>query len=338
MALTSLLQRFTKRNTRNSRRHRLRMSLRRMDGQIVGQLDALLTPDTLPEHGRVFVVGSSDRVHLVGPLPLLPRHLAIWVRPLGMGRIFLRAFCLHPELTLTTPALPTPAGAVSAVDRLSLRFGTLSLHITSIPLADDANLTLLAHPNEMFAAVTDDKDGKDAHTHDNFDSYAQEHTPTLSAAHIEPVGSQLAFFPPNKTVQHAEVVSSIAGPARGGHAIPALLSESDDELTGSLLLHTRSGAHSVDLRFWELQRGVLIGRSRRCMLGRGFDESEGLSRLHAFVALIDGGIYAFDLASRYGLRDVNQPAKLMHAARLDNGRGCIVYGAGHLAWNGLIDD
>ena len=83
-------------------------------------------------------------------------------------------------------------------------------------------------------------------------------------------------------------------------------------------------------------RGILIGRSRRCTLGRGFNENEGLSRIHALVVALDEpgavGVFAFDLASRYGLRDVSRPSRMVPTARLDDGVGCLVYGAGYLTW------
>jgi hypothetical protein len=72
------------------------------------------------------------------------------------------------------------------------------------------------------------------------------------------------------------------------------------------------------------------------VLGRGFDENDGLSRVHALVVGLEeagtSGVFAFDLASRYGLRDVSRPSRLVPMARLDDGVGCLVYGAGYLTW------
>ena len=48
------------------------------------------------------------------------------------------------------------------------------------------------------------------------------------------------------------------------------------------------------------------------------------------VIQIENKIYALDLASKYGLRDVTKPTTQIHCARLDNQIGCLVYGAGHL--------
>lgn len=68
------------------------------------------------------------------------------------------------------------------------------------------------------------------------------------------------------------------------------------------------------------------------MIGCRFDQSDGLSRLHAIVVAIHGRIMIFDLASRYGLRDMRSASRLMRSAFLDNNIGCMIYGAGQLVY------
>ncbi len=276
---------------------------------------------------RAVVIGTGDRVDvavggkgepLIGGMSsqtgdgILPRHLAILVVPLPNGTL-LRAVSLHPErgFAVLPPGqdiptvdaierLDTPSGSVVAWNACRLTFGGLVLDVVV------------------------------------------EGAGAPDVLEVLPVGQQLAFHSgaPLKAVGTA--VASIAGPALdgaggGGHAIPALVHMRDDEPDGgALVLRARSGVVRVDVPVSDLLRGVLVGRSRRCVLGRGFDENDGLSRVHALVVGLDepgaAGVFAFDLASRYGLRDVSRPSRLVPMARLDDGIGCLVYGAGYLTW------
>lgn len=277
---------------------------------------------------RAVVVGTGDRVDVAvggeaSPLPggmssqatdgLLTRHIAILVVPLPNGTL-LRALSLHPDCGFAVVPLegsiptvdvvermPTPTGSVVGWNALRLIFGGLVLDV-----------------------VVDGSGASDV-------------------LELLPAGTQLAFHEGAAIKVVATAVSSIAGPALdgaggGGHAIPALVQMrgADGADDGSLVLRARDGVVRVDVPVRDLMRGILIGRSRRCTLGRGFNENEGLSRIHALVVALDEpgavGVFAFDLASRYGLRDVSRPSRMVPTARLDDGVGCLVYGAGYLTW------
>jgi hypothetical protein len=254
---------------------------------------------------RVFVVGTGERADLPTPPGLMPRHVAVLAVPHPEG-IRIRAFTLHPERGIAPfvagmeqaeyfdegQAQP-PVGGVRGLGRLEVSFDGYILTIET----------------------------------------GQEGGPgTLEDIETIPRGEQLAFFNASFLRPVGNCVSSVTGPGGGGHAIPALVTHGMNERPqpGNLVLRSRDGVHRVEPVPHELTRGLLIGRSRRCILGRGFDENDGLSRIHALVLRIDDGVYAFDLASRYGLRDVARPNRLVSTARLDDGIGCLVYGAGHL--------
>ncbi len=245
---------------------------------------------------RAFVIGSGERVDVTAPGGLLPRHIAVVVVPTPQG-VLVRALTLHPEHAMTVHAdgaEPLLVGSAEAFGQLRLRF-------------DGFELTIDAHLHQLPTA------------------------PEPEGMAVFPPGEQLGFYQGSTLKPVGNVVSSISGPGGGGHAIPALvMGMPEPESAGTLVLHGRSGVHRLEPTWTELRRGVLIGRSRRCVLGRGFDENDGLSRVHALCMMIDTGVYVFDLASRYGLRDVARPTRVMQAARLDNGTGCLVYGAGHL--------
>lgn len=249
---------------------------------------------------RVFVVGVGDRVDLGSPGGLLPRHIAI-VAEQAIGSVLLRVISLHPERALRVVhddgSESGPVGGVVAVDAVKVAF-------------EDYTLTV------------------DAKTHASSLGSTPGPLSTLN------MGEQLGFFSGGTLRPVGDVVSSISGPSAGGFAVPALVADlgNPDFTRGDLVLRTRDGLYELSPRPDELQRGVLVGRSRRCVLGRGFDENDGLSRVHALVMLLGDGVYAFDLASRYGLRDVSRPGKLVNSARLDDGAGCLVYGAGHLIY------
>lgn len=276
---------------------------------------------------RAVVIGTGDRVDVAvggnaSPLPggmssqtgdgILPRHLTILVVPLPNGTL-LRAVSLHPERgfavlppTSDIPGIDaiermdTPSGSVVGWNALRLSFGGLVLDVVV------------------------------------------EGAGSADVLEVLPTGLQLAFHAGSQLKAVGTAVASIAGPALdgaggGGHAIPALVHVKEDEPDGgALVLRARSGVVRVDVPVGDLLRGVLVGRSRRCVLGRGFDENDGLSRVHALVVGLDEpgavGVFAFDLASRYGLRDVSRPSRLVPMARLDDGIGCLVYGAGYLTW------
>ena len=145
-------------------------------------------------------------------------------------------------------------------------------------------------------------------------------------------GQQLAFQEDDDVSFIGTLIDSVTGPGSGGHAIPALSQEGGPERSDlqKLTLRSSKGYRSVYMEPEMLEKGILIGRSRRCKLGRQYSDQDGLSRIHAMVIELEGKIYALDLASKYGLRDVTKPTVKVHAARLDNQIGCLVYGAGHL--------
>ena len=265
----------------------------------------LLSDGTFDAVGpRVFVVGHGPRTDVSGPANLLPRHLALLCMPHAEG-VRVRALVLHPERSLK--ALPQPNTLSPGDSQHSVCGGMESTGPMRFEFED---LVL------------------EVHAHYPGQAQPQRGFPTL----FLPVGEQLAFCtsPPLQPV--GSVVASVAGPQGGGHAIPALtLSSAEGEpIAGILSLRTRDGLRRAEAGPTELRKGVLIGRSRRCVLGRTFHENDGLSRLHALVISLGNHIYAFDLASRYGLRDVSRPSQYIHTARLDDGVGCLVYGAGHL--------
>lgn len=266
---------------------------------------------------RAFVIGTGERVDLAVPGGLMPRHVAVVTVPRTDG-VFVRVLSLHPDRGLATNLLPRagasapaeqiaeaeaagpePIGGVSARDAARVRFDGLELEVT----------TELDAPEAVFQ-------------------------PALLETF--PTGAQLAFHAGAPVRPVGDSISSISGPEGGGHAIPALVfaSREGEALGGSLVLRARSGAHRVEVDAEQLRRGVLIGRSRRCVLGRGFDENDGLSRVHALVMRVEEGVFALDLASRYGLRDVSRPSRLLAMARIDDGIGCLVYGAGYLTYEG----
>lgn len=275
--------------------------------------------DTDAQGPRAFILGTGERVDLTAPHGLLPRHVAVLTVPYADG-VQVRVISLHPDRGLVhlrrdaplppaevTPdddedgglgaTLSTPVGGLIGWARVSCLFDGFILEVAAE----------LERPSDVVRLPADE--------------------PRLLAK-----GEQLAFFNGSSVRPVGNVVSSVSGPGGGGHAVPALVADVPDLDVdpGSLVLRSRGGVHRIEPTPRELRRGILIGRSRRCVLGRGFDENDGLSRLHALVMLVDDGVYAFDLASRYGLRDVARPNRLIHTARLDDGVGCLVYGAGHL--------
>jgi len=285
--------------------------------------DVVIGSARVESHGpRAIVVGTGDRVDVAvgggqAPLPggmnsqagdgIMPRHLAIVVIPLPNGTL-LRAISLHPERGFAV--LPTggrlPGG--EAIEETETATGSV-LGWNSLRLSFDGYVLDV----EVEGAGASD------------------------ILEVLPVGLQLAFHTGAPLRPVGSAVSSVAGPDGGGHAIPALvLPEVVPSEPSTLVLRARSGVFRVDVPVDDLMRGVLVGRSRRCVLGRGFDENDGLSRVHALVMSLDepgtAGVFAFDLASRYGLRDVSRPSRLVPMARLDDGVGCLVYGAGYLTW------
>jgi hypothetical protein len=279
-------------------------------------------------HGaRALVIGTGERVDVAvggdaAPLPggmssqagdgLLPRHLAVLVVPLPSGTL-LRAVSLHPERGFAVLPPDGPIPSVDVVERID----------TSIGSVVSWNALRLTFDGFLLDVVVDGAGSPDV-------------------LDVLPLGQQLAFHTGAPLRSVGGAVSSIAGPALdaggGGHAIPALVNLAADDVAGSLVLRSRAGVTRLDLPADHLLRGVLVGRSRRCLLGRGFDENDGLSRVHALVVALDepgaAGVFAFDLASRYGLRDVSRPSRIVPMARIDDGVGCLIYGAGYLTWEG----
>ncbi|MCP4502757.1 MAG: hypothetical protein GY822_22685 [Deltaproteobacteria bacterium] len=242
---------------------------------------------------QAFIVGDSERVHLRAKGRLRPRHVVVICHPRESG-VSLRITSLHPD-----------NGMVSSGENGGVVGGVVA-HGKAEVVFDGLRLTLQA-------------------TLENAPEIEfQKSTRRLSLGH------QLSFQKPQHLRPVGVPLSSFCGSA--GHAIPALMQGSIEgsPLTGSLVLHSRDGVHETHPSNDELRQGLLIGRSRRCVLGQGFDENDGLSRVHALVMLLGERVFAFDLASRYGLRDISRPGKVVSSALLDNGAGVLVYGAGHL--------
>lgn len=311
---------------RAGRSYRVRLELRRLSSTPGGGASAASTAalDADVQGPRAFILGSGERVDLTAPHGLLPRHVAVLTVPYADG-VQVRILSLHPDKGLVHlrrdaalegapfpsaseededddegglgATLSTPVGGLIGWSRAACLFEGYLLEVSAE----------LERPSEVVRLAAGE--------------------PRLLAK-----GEQLAFFNGSSVRPVGNVVSSVGGPGGGGHAVPALVAEIPDVDVepGSLVLRSRDGVHRIEPTPRELRRGILIGRSRRCVLGRGFDENDGLSRLHALVMLVDDGVYAFDLASRYGLRDVARPNRLIYTARLDDGVGCLVYGAGHL--------
>jgi len=247
-------------------------------------------------HGpRAFIVGDSDRVQLTAPGQLRARHIVVVAYPSETG-VELRIVNLHPDKTLSVDGGTSELGGVVAHTQATVEFDGLRLEV-------EAHLT---------------------------QSPAIERFPGVLRELA--VGRQLAFHQVHSIRPVGAPVSSFGG--MGGHAIPALVQSSGEgePLIGALVLHARDGVLETQPSLDDLRLGLLIGRSRRCVLGRGFDENDGLSRVHALVMLLGSRVYAFDLASRYGLRDVSRPSRVVSAARIDHGAGCLVYGAGLLMY------
>ncbi len=321
---------------RAGRSYRVRFELRRLassagaaSGGAPGTVSAAAL-DTDAHGPRVFILGSGERVDLSSPVGLLPRHVAVLTVPYPDG-VQVRVISLHPDRGLVH--LRREAAHDGHAQR------TAGAGAEHTPVLDDDERGALG------ATLSTPVGGLIGWGHVSclFDGYILEAwaelerpTDVVRLPSEEPrllaKGEQLAFFNGSSVRPVGNVVSSVSGPGGGGHAVPALVADMPDlDLEpGSLVLRSREGLHRIEPTPRELRRGILIGRSRRCVLGRGFDENDGLSRLHALVMLVEDGVYAFDLASRYGLRDVARPNRLIHTARLDDGVGCLVYGAGHL--------
>lgn len=295
---------------RVGRSYSISLTLRKSDGS------APIASSRQVGHGpRAYVVGAGERADLAIPggetSPILVRHVSILAVPRADG-VLLRAVSLHPERGLHVAPLEHPVSSASptaapsentgvggAVARNGMRliFDGLSLEIRAA--------LEVPPPGEMSAQVVE----------------------------AFPVGQQLSFYAGASVKNIGDSMSSVTGPGGGGHAIPALVSLDDQPgLGGTLVLRSRVGVYRAEVTDEELRRGLLIGRSRRCVLGRGFDENDGLSRVHALVLGLEEGVFAFDLASRYGLRDVSRPSRLQPTSRLDDGIGCLVYGAGYLTF------
>lgn len=274
-------------------------------------------------HGpRAYVIGAGERVDVAVPgadtAPLLPRHLAIVAVP-RLDGITLRAVSLHPERGLQVAPLDvSPEG---------------QFQVEPVELLDEQGVGGALARNAIRLLF----DGFSLDVRAILDQPGPEALPA-SAPIVElyPVGQQLSFYAGASVKSVGDVVASVTGPGGGGHAIPALVQSAEDQpgLGGTLVLRSRAGVYRAEVTDVELRRGLLIGRSRRCVLGRGFDENDGLSRIHALVLGLEDGVFAFDLASRYGLRDVSRPSRLLATSRLDDGVGCLVYGAGYLTFEG----
>ena len=268
---------------------------------------------------QAFGIGVGERVALAVPgadsAALMPRHIAIVAVPFADG-VLLRAVSLHPERGLHAAPLDSPPDA-PAMPPLADGLG-----LGGVVALDGMRLLFDGYTLDVRAAL------------EVVDGQGAAAAPRPQIIESFPLGQQLSFYAGASVKSVGDAVSSVAGPDGGGHAIPALVSsiEQMPSVGGTLVLRARIGIHRVEVSDEELRRGLLIGRSRRCVLGRGFDENDGLSRVHALVLRLDHGVFAFDLASRYGLRDVSRPGRLQPTARLDDGVGCLVYGAGYLTF------
>jgi hypothetical protein len=314
---------------RAGRAYRVSIELRRFASASIG------TPGILPagtlnaevSGPRVFIIGTGERVDLATPPGLLPRHIALLTIPYAEG-VQIRALSLHPDRGLVhlRGDRPPPTGQHEPGeldqddddDRPGMG-ATLSTTVGGVVAYNQLQAMFEGHLLEVNAVLERNGDG-------------QPEAPRESASLAK--GEQLAFYNGAAVRPVGNVLASVGGPEGGGFAVPALVAHTPEALPepGSLVLRSRGGVHRLEPPLRDLRRGVLIGRSRRCVLGRGFDENDGLSRLHALVLLVEDGVWAFDLASRYGLRDVARPNRLISCARLDDGVGCLVYGAGHLLY------
>ena len=253
---------------------------------------------------HAFVIGHSETAVLGHTMPsLLARHLAILTYPMG-EKIFIRVMALHPNITLeqvseedTKQELQQPIGGMQSSGALHVQGDAFELEV-------------------------------DVRFLDSFES----RPPNPEDVVLFEPGEQLAFHEETDVSFIGTLVDSVTGPGSGGHAIPALSQEECVSIAGAkkLTLRSSKGYRSVVMEKDMLEKGILVGRSRRCQLGRQYSDQDGLSRIHAMVIQIENSIYALDLASKYGLRDVTKPTTKVHRARLDNQIGCLVYGAGHL--------
>lgn len=274
---------------------------------------------------HAFLVGSGEQVDLSAPPGLLERHLVVLTVPSHEG-VEIRVLSLHPErgmVYLKRSAGERVEGDVrssmidAADDGGPREAGTLSSTVGGI--VGWGRVSCVCDDHLLDVQATLEREG----------TMAAQRTVRVFAK-----GEQLTFHNATSVRPVGDVVSSISGPGGHSSAIPALVSAGalEDISQGNLVLRSRDGMHVMTPSTRELTRGLLIGRSRRCVLGRGFDENDGLSRLHALAISLGDRVYAFDLASRYGLRDVARPTRLLRVAQLDDGVGCLVYGAGHLVF------
>jgi len=255
------------------------------------------------ENVRAFVIGHSDGAILGQTIPnLLARHLAIITYPTA-DKIFIRAMALHPNLILENIPLDDDEVPSKEIGGM-LSSGMLHLQGDSFELEVEVRF---------------------------LDSFSPNLPEPEDIAYFPP-GEQLAFHEDNDLAFIGTLVDSVTGPASGGHAIPALSQEGIPAggVSTKLTLRSSKGYQTIPIEEGMLEKGVLVGRSRRCRLGRQYSDLDGLSRIHAMVIKIEDTVYAIDLASKYGLRDVTKPTTQLHCVRLDNQIGCLVYGAGHL--------
>jgi hypothetical protein len=255
------------------------------------------------EETRAFVIGNADGAVLGHTLSnLLARHLVILTYPVDKT-IFIRVLALHPNIeiySVTPHSIHPQEMALGGVQSSG------KLHIAT----DSFELEIEARFLESFSVRPSTQD---------------EHM-------FYPTGEQLDFNQEEDVTFIGTLIDSITGPGSGGHAIPALSQESEAIVPGKqrLALRSSKGLQSATIENSAIDKGLLVGRSRRCKLGRKYSDQDGLSRIHALVIRLHNRIYAIDLASKYGLRDVTKPTVKLHTVLIDNQIGCLVYGAGHL--------
>jgi hypothetical protein len=288
------------------------------------EIEALAVPTPAPSVAsatleiddiRAVIIGSGERADLGRRLPhLMARHVAMVTVP-HPDHLEMRIVTLHPSRVLTV--------AIDDVDHILSEEG-VEVHEDAIDvggLVTDSGIAVSFDGFRLEVEVEGTGPLEDA--------------PPQGVTRLMRPGDQLAFNDGGPVRLVGDAVTSVVGPTTGGFAIPALVSEIPSGEGGRveyLALRSRDGVHYAYPSEQQLARGVLLGRSRRCILGRGFDENDGLSRLHALVIRLPAGVFALDVASRYGLRDVAKPARYLPSARIDDNIGCLVYGAGHLLY------